>query len=202
MNREYKKKLRSALNKLPQHSPDPEVWERIEGQLTFNEQLTFGSQNLPIHEPDEKVWRSIEKQLDHKKIRKIIPVTIRYLSVAACIAAIIITTLTITRNHKEILTKSVEISDNNLQIPTDESDKLTDKAISFLDDQCKSSNYLCEMPEFREKHQKLIEVNSELKIMNKEMESLGSSPTMLQTKTKLENLKAQLIKELVKQVTS
>jgi hypothetical protein len=202
MNREYKKQFRKALDNLPQHSPDDKVWEYIEDQLEFREQLTKVSLNLPVHEPSEQIWQNIEGKLENKKTRNIFPVAISYISIAAGIAALVVLSITFTQKNKEIVTKSVEISENGMNTQNNESDKITDKALTFIDNQCKSSNYLCEIPEFREKHQKLEEVNNELKKVNEEIESLGSSPSLFQTKTKLENLKARLIKDLVKQVTS
>ena len=116
MNREYKKKFRNTLDNLPQHSPDQIVWNRIEGQLGFQEQLTVACRNLPVYEPGKHIWQNIENKLDNKKTISIYPVVIRYLSIAAGIAIIVMLSLTIIQRNKEILTKSVEIADNDSQV--------------------------------------------------------------------------------------
>lgn len=201
MNREYKKHFKTALNKLPQSNPDHKIWERIEGQLAFREQLTNASQHLPDYEPGEQIWQNIEKKLDHKTI-KIFPVTYRYLSIAAGIAAIVVCTIIITHKNRETINETVEITDNEQKISTIESDSLTSQVFAFIDAQCKSSSYICRSQEFQDERQQLSEVNGELEKVNKTISTLGSSYSIIRTKTKLENIKAQLIKDLVKQVTS
>jgi hypothetical protein len=202
MKRDHKKQFRNALDNLPQYSPDQKVWDRIERQLGFQEQLTIACRNLPVYEPGENIWQKIENKLDDKKTIHLFPQILRYMSIAAGIAVIVTLSLTITKRNKEILTKSVEIAEFDSQVKQIETDKLSDEAISFIESQCKNSTYICEVPEFHQKQQQLTEVTGELKKVDKEMESLGSSPSLFQTKTKLENLKAQLIKDLVKKVTS
>ena len=202
MNRDFKKQLRNTLDNLPEFSPDDKIWERIDDQLNFQEQLKVACRNLPVYEPRENIWQNIENKLGTRKTVKLFPVVMRYLSIAAGIAVILVVSLTVTRGNREKITKTVEIAELNFAIKPNDSDKTTDQAVSFIDAQCKSSSYLCEVPEFHQKQQQLDEVNNELKKVNKVMETLGDSQSLVQTKTKLENIKAQLIKDLVKQVTS
>ncbi len=190
------------LKTCPNIAPPNRFGIALKGQLGFQEQLTAACRNLPVYEPGEHIWQNIERKLDNKKTVSLYPVVLRYLSIAAGIAIILTLSITITQRKNEIITKTMEIADNGSPVQSEESDNLSDQAVYFIDMQCKNSTYLCQVPEFSQKHQQLVEVTIELKKLNKEMETLGSSPSLFHTKTKLENIKAQLIKDLVKQVTS
>ncbi len=202
MNREFNRQLRNTLKNLSESNPDEKIWERIDSRLNFEEQLKIAIPKMPVFEPKENVWQNIETKLDNKKSVKLYPSVFRYLSIAAGIALIFVLSLIITQQNKETVTKTVEIADSNLDLNNNESDKISDQAVAFINEQCKSSSYLCEVPDFQLKQQELNEVLDELKKINEEMAVLGGSSSLYMTKTKLENLKTQLIKDLVKQVTS
>jgi hypothetical protein len=202
MNREFNKQIKRAISGLPEQSPDDKVWRGIEAQLEFREKLKDAGKRLLVHEPSEIIWQKIEANLSHANIKRFNPAAIRYLSVAASIAVIVVCSIIFFHKGKETTTESVESADNWLQPAVLTTDSLGVRAFKFIETQCKNSPYLCKAPDFDEKRQQLIEVSTELEKVNKVMATWGGSPSLFKTKTKLENLKAQLIKDIVKQVTS
>lgn len=202
MNREFNKQMKNAISGLLEHSPDDTLWQKIEAGLEFCVQLNKAVKQFPKHKADEKIWQNIDKKLDANKIKKLNPTIIRSLSIAADIAIVITIGFVFFSKGKETITIHTEASENWQKTSTLKTDSLSNQVFKFIENQCKMSPYLCKAPEFEKTNQQLIEVDTELEKVNRVIETLGDSPSLVITKTKLENLKAQLIKDIVKQVTS
>jgi hypothetical protein len=52
--------------KLPVHKPDPDLWNRIETEMDYQEMVEATNMNtreMPVHSPAERVWQAIEARL-------------------------------------------------------------------------------------------------------------------------------------------
>ncbi len=71
---------------MKKHSPNPDLWSKIQQQKDFDSQVKMHASNLPQRMPKADLWNAIEKELDQKK--PIIPLW-KYVAVAASLAFIL-----------------------------------------------------------------------------------------------------------------
>ena len=54
--------MNDLLNQLPEYDPHPDLWARIDADLTSDERLARVVSELPQHEPKAGVWERIEER--------------------------------------------------------------------------------------------------------------------------------------------
>jgi hypothetical protein len=200
--KKFDKKLKAFSSKLHEYEPRADVWNSIDKQLNFHKQLSSFSEKLPIHEPRENFWDEIEIKL--KPAREIFRIrkTASVLTAAATIAFLLGTWFYIDIRNEENLTITVETLYDNQQFEMNTNDSLSVKAKEFISEQCRSRSYICEVPEFKAKKQQLEELEMQVKEVDKIINQTGSSPSLIKTRVKLENMRSRLMKEIINMITS
>jgi len=198
--------LKKNIPELPEYEPKENLWESISSNLDFEAALEKNKPNLASYSPDENLWNKIEVSINQKKhdtnhrAR-----VIKLLRIPASIAASILLVVTfyfafnknnVTLSHTEEVAlewqgKPERIESNNLINPE-----------KFIQETCQKHNFICETEEFREKSELLNELNQNLERINAEINTYGTSVPLEKSKIKVENLKAQVVKELIKQILS
>lgn len=202
MKKNFEDQLSRSLKKLPVYAPNDAVWNKIEADLKFNKQLKDSISNLPVHEADNKAWEHIHTNLSKTAKRINIRPIIYAFAVAACVLAFIV----VFRFEKKQAVDEVivyeELNQEWIPATSINKDEQEEDVLKFIDKQCFESSYLCQIPEFRNLQKELKEVESDILELNKTINQIGSSSSLERLQIKLENHKAQIIKQLVKQVTS
>lgn len=54
------------MRKLPEHSPNSDLWSKIQQRKDFDSQVKMHASNLPEKAPKVDLWSSIEKELEQK----------------------------------------------------------------------------------------------------------------------------------------
>ncbi|REG90537.1 hypothetical protein [Algoriphagus antarcticus] len=54
------------MTKLPEHSPKPDLWSKIQQRKNFDSQVNAHAANLPVQMPKADLWSDIESKLDQK----------------------------------------------------------------------------------------------------------------------------------------
>lgn len=101
-------------NRLPVHSPEDALWNRIESRLdqADNEKAYYEKlQNLPQHKPDSKLWFAIERRLGMASYRRAILWT-------SGIAASLILSIGIINSLNNTDSANPEISQQNQNLPS------------------------------------------------------------------------------------
>ena len=199
--KKYNKINSSLLKQLPEFSPKPELWSNIETQLAFNQKLKEKIKELPVYEPNESLWNNIESKINYKKeINKHLTLKIS-LSIAASILLLLGIGFLFKQKNTEPITVTEEVADD-FQYYSSKNDSLYLKASDFIDEQCRMRNYLCSKPDFQNKKMQLNEINSKIEQVNSIIEHTGSSPSLVETLTKLENMRSRLVKNIIYLITS
>lgn len=200
-NNTFDNKLNNHIKTLPLHKAPASSWKTIASDLDFSEELNKNTQKLPIHAAPSDVWDAIEQAIKTKKQQRIKPL---FYAVSG-IAAILIMGITLFVTPK---TKSSEatISYSQETLYSDEIKENLNKnepnTIEILEQHCMAIGDLCEKKEIKESIENIKEIELELENIENIIESIGSSPALIQTKIKMENLKVKLTKEVLHNLNS
>jgi len=193
--------LKIVIPNLPEYQPGKEVWENISNSIDFDAELEKTIPFLSEHQPDQHSWNRIEKEI---KGRRSTTKIVRLLRVPAGIAASILLFVAIysilKNSPSTTVTYSEEMAEESVSNISTRLD-LNDPVL-IIEEACQKSSYICETEEFTEKKMLLDKVSKELNNVNKEIDQYGSSISLEKTKIKLENLKAEVLKDLIKQIQS
>jgi hypothetical protein len=197
MKKVFDDKLRRAIGRLPEYQAKPESWIALEQYLGFRNKLDEVKNSLPVYEAPDGIWEKLE---NHPKRKTQFSLTLW--KVAAAILFLMGSWFVFqTFSHRKLSYSTEVASEFNPEfaIPTDSS---VVQVTDFIESQCKSNAYVCSEPDFSVKKQKLDEVNHEIQRLDEVIKTLGSSESLVKTRINLENYKAELIKDLIKKLTS
>jgi len=200
----FEHKLEKAIKNLPAHEHEDMIWERIEAQLAFEEKLGIATNNLPEFDFEPGNWGKIEqKLLENKKpvkklkLRKLV---VYSLSAAAAIALIIGLSGVLTKNDNAIITYTKEQVAENESSQIEKTEELD--PMKFLEQSCMSKSEICNSPEFKEQKETLKELEAERQRITETIDAYGESPELVKSLIKIENLKSEILKDLIKTLNS
>jgi len=200
----FEEKIGILIPHLPEYEPDKAMWGKIEAQLQFEEKLDNQLLQLPEFEFKEDIWAKISDQLNvdvkakpSNKIKKFI---IYSLSAAAAIV-LLFGLSSILSNKPE-----TEINYSQETVSIDEQVEISETVefdpIKLLDQNCLSVPEICSSPEFIEKKDLLLELDTEYRNISEVINRYGESPELIKSLIKIENLKSEIIKDLIKKINS
>lgn len=198
MKKLFDDKLKNVAGQLPEISAKPESWTAVEKYLDFRDKLEELKNNLPVYEAPDEIWEKLE---DHLKRKTKFSLTLIWKVAAAILFLIGSWFIFQTFSHRKLSYSTEEASEFNPEFATPTDSSLV-QVTEFIDNQCRNNTYVCSEPDFSVKKQKLDEVNHEIKKLDEVIKTLGSSESLLKTRINLENYKAELIKDLIKKLTS
>jgi hypothetical protein len=196
----FDRKIKVAIKKLPMLEPEKDVWEVINKRLDFDQKLSSTLQELPLYMPREELWTGIEINLPGKPHTRNLRNIVIGLSAAASIVIFVGTWFLKNNGTRETITVSEEMENDWGQSELLKNDPSNQSALLFIEEQCKNMTYVCEMPGFIEKKLQLQEVNKQIIDLNSVIQSTGSTPTIVKSRIKLENIRTKLVKDLIDQI--
>jgi len=196
------KNKNNRLNKIPGHLPvfvpDDLLWDKIEAELDFDQQLTTATKNLPIFETEYELWSSISQQLPSTFSQKNRTIK-RHQWVAIAASFLLIVSLSVflisRPQHEKLLVETeIEYIENF-------SDDLThaeeQSALQVIEKMCANNQPACNSAEFREKIELYNELEQEASKLETVVKNIGESPEIIKTMIRIENMKSQTIQELI-----
>jgi hypothetical protein len=199
MNNNFEEKLGKVIEQLPEFEPDNFVWAKIEAQLVFEEKLGDEKLNLPEINFSNKSWEYIDYKLDNK-VKPIKKIVLYALSVAATIVIIFGISGIFNKNQDVRITYSKEQITANESLNENEDPELN--PLEFIEQNCLAKKEICNSPEFKEQKKALSELENERKKITKTINMYGESPILIKSLIKIENLKSEIIKDLIKKMNS
>jgi hypothetical protein len=207
MEEKNRKHLQKAIQELPEIEPDEHLWKGIEVQLNFEDVLPKAIASLPLLEPDEESWANLERHLPAKKLVKRQARIIHlfsYISAAACIVLMIAAGIFFLRTSpaKPTLSYSQEMYVEEPQDSSFEQAGAIQEALGFIQTSCESQLLVCHTPQFQQLKGQLDELNKEMQLLKQQQTLYGQEPEFIKAQIKLENLQAQITKELIRLIVS
>jgi hypothetical protein len=199
--------LQRAIQELPGMEPDAQLWKAIESQLDFEQALPKAIASLPLLEPDEDSWANLERHLPAKKaaVKQARAIHLfSYISAAACIVLILVAGLFFLRTSapKPTLSYSQEMYMGELPGTSLEQAGAIQEALGFIQTSCESQLLVCRTPQFQQLKGQLDELNKEMQLLKQQQTVYGQEPEFIKAQIKLENLQAQITKELIQLIVS
>jgi hypothetical protein len=199
--------LQKAIQELPQMEPDSKVWKDIEAQLEFENTLPKAVASLPLLQPAEDSWAKLESQLPANKVVNKQVKTIHiftYMSAAACIVLMIAAGIYFlyTSPGTPTLSYSQEIYVDEPQVTSFEQAGNIQEALGFIQTSCENQLLVCRTPQFQELKEQLDELHKEMQLLKEQQTIYGQEPEFIKAQIKLENLQAQITKELIQLIVS
>jgi hypothetical protein len=198
--------LQKAIQELPEMEPDSKVWKDIEAQLEFEDTLPKAITSLPLLEPDEDSWAKLESHLPSKPVNKQARTIhlFTYMSAAACIVLMIAAGIYFLYSSPgtPTLSYSQEIYVEEPQGTSFEQAGTIQEALGFIQTSCDNQLLVCRTPQFQELKEQLDELHKEMQLLKEQQTLYGQEPEFIKAQIKLENLQAQITKELIQLIVS
>jgi hypothetical protein len=168
---------------LPQHEPDPNLWSRIEANLSDTPVIPIG--------------KSKPRRLS----------TWRWAAVAAGIGLVLVGYWSVRQGQSDSTERvtvaySVEKSIASTPPAMNVHAEANRRTEAFIARQCLEQKPVCQKPEVHELRNQLVELKQEQTRIRKEMALFGADPALTAAQQRLENQRADVMKELVQLLQS
>lgn len=194
MDKHFNDIVSQSIGQFPEYQPDENCWSKIEEVLDMDAQISEKSKDLPLLEPEDRLWDNISEKLTRNPFsrrRKIAS----YLAAASVLAFALALSLVL-RNHsidiEEEYSVTVESSPpasadiHNLQDPTE-----------LIQQLCRTGAPICDSDDFKQKLNLYEELCEEQKGLEQIVNQIGESPEIIQSIIKIENLKSNVLQEII-----
>ncbi len=203
--------INNAFPDLPEYDPHPDLWNRIDADLTAAERFDEVVSNLPQTDPKADLWDAIEAELDgqvlphpavqpsKRRIGQMTRPLWATVTAAAAVAAIILIGFWTNRQSdaRERMEYAIETGVANTASPVPADTDADRRAEAFIAQQCAAQTIACQQPEVHELRNQLAELTMEEKRLDQERQTFGDDPMLIRAQVKVENQRAEVTKELI-----
>lgn len=201
--------MNDSLPPLPEFDPRPDLWARIEADLSADEQLSRVVQDLPAFAPKADLWVAIEQEIMQEGPTKIRPLwqrpQTRQLWARLAVAALLVLVgtwlfLRPETTEKERIEYAIEQSGTSQQADTNafpDQSNADRRAEEFINRQCAEDKFVCQRPEVHELRNQLTELTEEQQRIEQQQQVFGDDPALIRAQVKVENQRAEITKELI-----
>lgn len=195
---------------LPEYDPHPDLWNRIDADLTAAERFDEVVSHLPQTDPKADLWDAIEAELDGqvlphpavqpstRRIGQMIRPLWATVTAAAAVAAIVLIGFwTRQPDASERMEYAVETGVGNATSPVPADTDADRRAEDFIAQQCAAQTIACQQPEVHELRNQLAELTTEQQRLDQERQTFGDDPMLIRAQVKVENQRAEVTKELI-----
>ena len=203
MKERQKDPLHNAIRELPEYSPRPDTWDTIAQSLAADEQLSKAIARMPERAPRADTWDQIATALTTERRRTIT----RAWWTAAAAALVLWVGISLWWEYRQsptdvVFTYREESVSRYEAEKVDTNDTLEEEALAYIEQICqKAPPATCQRPEFQELRAHLTELSQEERELQKTIEQLGYDPQLVKYQIRIENMKADATRELIRMVT-
>ncbi len=195
--------LQEAISRLPEYDPDAGLWERIAAELDSRQALSGPLKALPEYEPALGSWEGISAQLASAEPPK--AVLAGWLRMAASVCLVVVAWAAGRQFFRERETISVVYTREKApeKVPYREApDQAGQAAYAFIWSRCQQQLAVCQSPQFRELKAQLDELDAQAEKLRRELDRYGENHDLIRAQIKIENLKSEVTKELIRLLTT
>lgn len=210
--------MNDLLNQLPEYDPHPDLWARIDADLTSDERLACVVSDLPRHEPKANLWERIEnRNADRSPVlaendqtgaatadRRNRFTVVRPLWAGLAAAAVVVLVgvwllLRTTATESVRVEYAVEAGRSAVvDVSADDSPSGADqRAEDFIRQQCAEQTLACQRPDVHELRNQLTDLTAEQERIEQERQTFGDDPRLVRAQVQIENQRADVTKELI-----
>lgn len=197
----------NSFSDLPEYDPHPDLWSRIEADLTSHEQLTKVLADLPEYEPAPDAWDTIAQSLDaaeHLIEPLALPTrVVRLRPWWAAAAAVVVTMVGVwlswpsKQSAGERIEYAVETGSVVTAPPPFTVTEADRRAAAFIEQQCAAQTVACQQPAVHELRTQLAELTRQEQRLAQQRQTFGNDPALIRAQVAVENQRAEVTKELI-----
>lgn len=185
------KKKNKVLSKLPQYTPNEEIWTSIEQRLSLLEPL----QALTNYTPSDIVWQKINSNLESKNRLS----WKRYLAIAATLLFLISSHFMFNNIPQKEATFQYSKEEVNLKLlETDWS--TTETTTTLINSFCQVQKIACTSPVFKELEKELTSLDHAKTELETAMQIVGKNTHLITQMSMIELERSALLKEMMNEV--
>ncbi|OIN56664.1 hypothetical protein [Arsenicibacter rosenii] len=197
------------MNQLPEHDPRPDLWARIEADLIHEDRLDRLLSQLPEHDPGD-VWAQLEMRVQQGEsgaagetpVRRIgRSVATRWVA-AASLAGLLAGWFWWQNLPKPDERITVAWSTETTVTTRQHPDQTAADAhfMTFVEQHCRQEVAACSRPEVKELKGRLDDLNDRKVKIEEKLSVFGNDPALVQAQIKIENERAEVAKQLVREL--
>lgn len=190
--------LKDKIQELPEYRPWEHVWKGIEHWLDYDDILHRKANQLHDYEVRDEVWDTVYNGLkrSHSKNKIFIQVLVAAASVVMFILIFRYTNQS--ENMKNVSVHEIKIPEQpELKGPNQYYD-----VQAYIDKICQLNGPVCEHPQFLLKKMSLEELQEESKELLEYESKFGGSVAIEKSKIRIEEMKMELVKEMIEMLNS
>lgn len=203
--------MNDLLNQLPEHDPHPDLWARIEADLTSDERLARAISDLPTFEPRADLWdgildfspalsaenRTEAATADRRDTFTIIRPLWAGLAAAAVVVLVGVWLFLRPGNDESVRVEYAVETDLSMPSPDGVPSTADQRAEAFIRQQCAEQTLACQRPEVHELRNQLTDLTTEQERIERERQTFGDDPRLVRAQVQIENQRTDVTKELI-----
>lgn len=206
--------MNDLLSQLPEHDPHPDLWARIDADLTSDERLARAIADLPTAEPKADLWKRIEEppptltsvSAERHQTESWNAFTVirpLWAGLAAAAVVVLVGMWLFLRSEATETTRVEYATEINpliaspADLPGDVPSTADQRAEAFIRQQCAGQTLACQRPEVHELRNQLTDLTAEQKRIERERQTFGDDPRLVRAQVQIENQRADVTKELI-----
>jgi len=197
MNKEFDDILSEKLKQLPVYPSADKLWNKIEAELDADDTILKYLPELPDYHPSAQAWEFIDTNLQviqRRVIRR------RFLYLAASIL-LLFTIPWLLQQKSGVVVESEFVLSDDKNTPEGFGSE-AENPIEMFESLCKTGAPVCKSEVFKEKIRFYLELEEELRHLEEVIDQIGSSPEIIHSVIRIENLKSDTFQELIMLVHS
>ncbi|GAB3640274.1 hypothetical protein [Spirosoma arcticum] len=187
--------MNDLLNQLPEHDPRPDLWARIEADLTSDERLARAVGDLPTFEPKAHLWDDIPT--DRRNTFTVIRPLWAGLAAAAVVVLVGVWLFLRPGNDESVRVEYAVETGQSIPSPDGVPSTADQRAEEFIRQQCAQQTLACQRPEVHELRNQLTDLTAEQERIEQERQTFGDDPRLVRAQVQIENQRADVTKELI-----
>lgn len=196
--------MNDLLNQLPEYDPRPDLWARIDADLTSDERLARAIGDLPTFEPNGiPDFSPIFTAQNRTEVRDIITRPLWAGLAAAAVVVLVGVWLFLRTGRAESVRVEYAVEAGRLMPavadagPDGAPSGADQRAEAFIRQQCAEQTLACQRPEVHELRNQLTDLTNEQNRIAEERRTFGNDPRLVRAQVQIENQRADVTKELI-----
>ncbi len=193
------------MNQLPEHDPRPDLWARIEADLNYEDRLEQALRTLSDHDPGD-VWAALEARLEQtgsQPVKRLI----RWpnaggMAAAAALAGLVAGWLwwPVATDTTEQVSVAYSTEPAVKAKPDLQTTQADDHFMTFVEQHCRQEVAACSRAGVKELKGRLDDLNERKVKIEEKLSVFGNDPALVEAQIKIENERAEVTKQLVREL--
>ena len=199
------KTLKNAIQQLPVHQPEEELWWRVEEGLEaweLDQRMREVIPELPSYQAPDQIWDRIDEALeqDGRVVRQPKLVLLRWASAAASVIILMVAAWWFlpNQNTSQLVFSVEQVAEFPSMSAQDDADD--ELAFTMIQQLCQDGLIICQEFEFRSLQSELKEITEARDLLKEAMGAYSTDKNLIAQLTQLELERSELLKKMIARI--